>query len=305
MSDGQTWLAGASWLLPLAAVILWLLYRKGFLSPGAFRDAPERDVPVTALDLLPALGLMIGGAIVSGEVLHQLLGATAEDAGLFTAGEQTSVAILVNQLLAIGLPAGWFVYRAARGEAGLRRSGLLPRRPVRDVKWGALALLAAIPLVMAATLIVTGVAMLLDHETPMIGHRMLEQMQAEASLLPLVLMIVSAVVVAPLLEEILFRGLVQTSLLNTLGGERRWLIVVAASVLFAVTHLGPAIWQSLAALTVLSLVLGFLYERTGSLWPSILVHAGFNAWNVAIVLSGVLDTQGGGGGGGGATPPVQ
>ena len=139
----------------------------------------------------------------------------------------------------------------------------------------------------------TGIALLLDYQTPMIGHRMLEQMRSAESVAPLVIMLVAAVVAAPLLEEMVFRGLVQTSLLNTLGRERRWLIVVVASILFAVTHLGAAIWQSLAALTVLSLILGFLYERTGSLWPSILVHAGFNAWNVAIVLSGVLDTPAG------------
>jgi hypothetical protein len=296
MSDAQMWLSGASWLLPLAAVIVWLLYRKGFLSRRAFRDAPDRDVPVTPVDLLPAFALLLAGTLVADALVTQGLGFTRDESGAFAGSGQNASAILIYQLLYMGLPAAWFVFRSSRGEAGLRRSGLLPRRPMRDLKWGVTALLAAIPLVMAATLIVSGIALLLDRETPMIGHRMLEQMRAEESLAPLMIMLVSAVVVAPLLEEVVFRGLVQTSLLSALGKERRWLIVALASILFAVTHLGAAIWQSLAALTVLSLILGFLYERTGSLWPSILCHAGFNAWNVAIVLSGVLETQAGGGG---------
>jgi uncharacterized protein len=289
MDDWQMWLSGAIWLLPLAAVILWLWYRKGFLSPGAFRDAPDRDVPVTAVDLLPGLGLMILGALAlrvfaarvyvgEPQIVPGDSGADATNA--FSA----TVAILVSQLLLMGLPAVWFAVRAAMGEAGFRRSGLLPRRPMRDLRWAGIALLGVVPVVMATTLIVTGISLLAGQSTPMIGHQMLEQMRSQESVLPLVMLLVSAVVVAPLLEELVFRGLLQTALLNTLGPQRRWLILLLASILFASTHLGAAIWQSLAALTVLSMVLGFLYERTGSLWPSILVHAGFNAWNVALVL---------------------
>lgn len=301
MNDWDAWASSAGWLLPLAAVIVWLLYRKGFVSSNAFRDAPDRDVPVTALDLLPVLILMIAGAFAAGFVVAEAQTFRGETSVETTSAYNDAVAILVSQLFVMGPPALWFAVRAGRGEAGLRRSGLLPRQPVRDLKWSALALLAAIPLVMATTLIVMGIALLLDYETPMIGHRMLEQMRSTESVAPLVIMLVAAVVAAPLLEEVVFRGMVQTSLLNTLGREQRWLIVVVASILFAVTHLGPAIWQTLAALTVLSLILGFLYERTGSLWPGILVHAGFNAWNVAIVLSGVLDTPAGGS----PPPPMQ
>ncbi|MFW5682568.1 MAG: CPBP family intramembrane glutamic endopeptidase [Phycisphaeraceae bacterium] len=274
MNDWATWLSGAIWLLPLAAVIVWLFYRKGLLSRRAFRDAPDRDVSLTTLDTCVAIGYCVLLAVM----VISAMGAS-EPAMMPSPGEG-----LVMQVVVMGVPALWFVLRVWRGEAGFRRSGLLPRRPVRDLRWAGIALLAAVPLVMATTIIVTGLALLVGEPTPMIGHQMLEQMRSEESMLPLVTLLVSAVVVAPVLEEVVFRGLVQTSLLNTLGRQWRWVIVFVASLLFAVTHLGAAIWQSLAALTVLSMVLGFLYERTGSLWPSILVHAGFNAWNVAVVM---------------------
>jgi len=274
MDDWQMWLSGAIWLLPLAALILWLWYRKGFLSPGAFRDAPDRYVALTKLDAWVAIGycLLLAAMVIAA------VGAS-EPAVMPSPGEG-----LVMQVVIMGIPALWFVLRVSRGEAGFRRSGLLPRRPMRDLRWAGIALLGVVPVVMATTLIVTGISLLAGQSTPMIGHQMLEQMRSQESVLPLVMLLVSAVVVAPLLEELVFRGLLQTALLNTLGPQRRWLILLLASILFASTHLGAAIWQSLAALTVLSMVLGFLYERTGSLWPSILVHAGFNAWNVALVL---------------------
>ena len=102
------------------------------------------------------------------------------------------------------------------------------------------------------------------------------------------MMIVAAVVVAPLLEEVVFRGLMQTALLRTLGEHRRWVVILLASIVFAATHVSAAIWQSLAALLVLSVALGYVYERTGSLWPSIVAHAGFNALNITLVLSGIV-----------------
>jgi membrane protease YdiL (CAAX protease family) len=42
----------------------------------------------------------------------------------------------------------------------------------------------------------------------------------------------------------------------------------------------------LPGLLVLGVVLGWLYERSGSLLPCVLVHAGFNALNIAMVLAG-------------------
>jgi len=48
-------------------------------------------------------------------------------------------------------------------------------------------------------------------------------------------------------------------------------------------HTGQA-WQVLPSLFVLAVVLGWLYERTGSLLPSVLVHMGFNAINIALAV---------------------
>ena len=61
-----------------------------------------------------------------------------------------------------------------------------------------------------------------------------------------------------------------------------------ASLVFAMIHANFKTgenWQVLPGLFVLALILGWLYERSGSLWPGIVVHIGFNALNVIMALS--------------------
>ena len=92
-----------------------------------------------------------------------------------------------------------------------------------------------------------------------------------AALLPV---FISLVILPPITEEIVARGFL-------FGGLRTKLpFAVAAtitSVLFAAAHLGEAseglLWIAAVDTFILSLVLCYLREKTGSLWPSIGVHA--------------------------------
>lgn len=86
-------------------------------------------------------------------------------------------------------------------------------------------------------------------------------------------MILSVVIMAPLLEEVLFRGLVMKSL-------RRVMPLIPALILqslgFGLLH-GQIIWICYA--TVLGIVLGLIKSRYNSLYPCILFHLIFNGWN--------------------------
>ena len=93
-----------------------------------------------------------------------------------------------------------------------------------------------------------------------------------------------AVLVGPLLEEVVFRGLLQTLLIDTLGRRFRWTAVLIAAAVFALIHAGPVSWHGWPGLFVLGVVLGWLYERTGSLLPCYLAHALFNAANIAAAV---------------------
>lgn len=93
-----------------------------------------------------------------------------------------------------------------------------------------------------------------------------------------------AAVVAPVAEECFFRGFLQTMLVGITG--RRWSSIVMVSLVFGLVHYPQP--QAVAALVFLSLLLGYAYERTGSLAAPIAVHALFNlktlVWE-AIALS--------------------
>lgn len=96
-----------------------------------------------------------------------------------------------------------------------------------------------------------------------------------------------AVFVAPLQEEIIYRGLLQTGLKRLLFGSP-WPAVLVASGLFALAHrLGehPMPWNAVATVGVLGVGMGFLYERTRSLLAPVVVHCLFNAANVALALN--------------------
>ena len=99
-------------------------------------------------------------------------------------------------------------------------------------------------------------------------------------------LLISAVIVAPILEELIYRGLVQTALLELDANKHRWCVVLIASSWFTLIHQGAVTWQAMPALFVLSIFLGWLYERTKSLGPSIVLHMGFNAFNFLWILLG-------------------
>lgn len=87
-----------------------------------------------------------------------------------------------------------------------------------------------------------------------------------------------AIVAAPVTEEIIFRGCVY-------GVSRKFAGRLAAlffsSVVFAVIHGHLA---SLPGLFLLSLALTLAYERSGSLWAPITMHAAFNGLNVVLAI---------------------
>jgi membrane protease YdiL (CAAX protease family) len=83
-------------------------------------------------------------------------------------------------------------------------------------------------------------------------------------------------VMAPLLEEMLFRGIVLRGFLQRYS---RWQAIVGSALLFGAAHLN--IYQFVVGL-VMGTLLGWLYERTRSLIPCIALHAAYNSGAVFI-----------------------
>lgn len=85
---------------------------------------------------------------------------------------------------------------------------------------------------------------------------------------------------APLAEELVFRGLLYGWLEGRWGGAVAW---IASSLAFAAAHVEPA--HAILVLP-LGLLFGWLRWRTGSLWPSLVAHTANNG--LAVVAAAYL-----------------
>jgi membrane protease YdiL (CAAX protease family) len=103
----------------------------------------------------------------------------------------------------------------------------------------------------------------------------------QVTLGPPLISLFTLAVVAPLTEEILFRGLFLRAFARRYG---IWPALVLSSALFAFFHLN--VWQALAAVFA-GLYLGHLCLSSGSLWPPMVAHAWFNGLPVALAAIGL------------------
>ena len=72
---------------------------------------------------------------------------------------------------------------------------------------------------------------------------------------------------APLVEEVVFRGAILRTLLRAFGNH--WAAITVSALLFAVVHLNPA---QMPHAFLMGLLLGWMYYRTGSILPAVAVH---------------------------------
>ena len=93
---------------------------------------------------------------------------------------------------------------------------------------------------------------------------------------------ISLVIWQPLVEEILFRGIVQGQLRKTEWGLRSWSSISAANIvttiLFIMIHTvnNPPLFA--IAVIVPSLIFGYFRDYCNSVYPAILLHSAFNAF---------------------------
>lgn len=121
-------------------------------------------------------------------------------------------------------------------------------------------------------------------------QRVVEDLGADTNKLLLVVGALVVIVVAPVCEELFFRGILFTVLRQRMP---LWPAAVIDGVLFGFVHGSLVIVPILAALGV---VFCYVYERTGSIFPTIALHALNNTiaygdqtdWGVALVVGAAL-----------------
>jgi membrane protease YdiL (CAAX protease family) len=111
------------------------------------------------------------------------------------------------------------------------------------------------------------------------SQQVVQTLQKSQSAGQLIYFGIMAVVVAPVCEELLFRGVLYPNV-KSLGYRR--LAMWGSAILFGVIHNNL---MSLVPLTLFGVVLVLLYERAGNLLAPITAHAFFNAFNFYWLVS--------------------
>lgn len=96
-----------------------------------------------------------------------------------------------------------------------------------------------------------------------------------------ILAYLAVAVAGPIVEELIFRGLLTAGFRRRLGA---WRTAVITAALFAVVHFIPRV---MPAVFLLGLALAFVYERIGSTAPGILIHCVYNG----IALTAAVTTH--------------
>lgn len=138
---------------------------------------------------------------------------------------------------------------------------------------GVLALLAAYPLLVLVQAMVYGAA-----GGEMAPQDVVQFLQGAETPRDRLAVLVMAVAVAPVAEEMIFRGYLYPIGKRHLGP---FVSMVGTSLLFAVLHGHMA---SIPALFTLAMCLGLAYEKTGSLLVPMIMHAVFNTVSVVAIL---------------------
>ena len=94
-----------------------------------------------------------------------------------------------------------------------------------------------------------------------------------------------ALVAAPVVEETLYRGLIQSFVLRVTAMP--WVSVAITSVAFMLMHYqenGSVPWAAMVEIGVFGAILGFVFERTKRLGVTIVMHVFFNGANLALAM---------------------
>jgi membrane protease YdiL (CAAX protease family) len=214
----------------------------------------------TGLRALAVFAAWIGGGIVGGVVL------AAAGVDVDASGTGTAVVIAAQAVGAFAAVVA-FSRRAGNGDLGQDVGlGLRPRE-----LWG---ILGGMGLQIAVALLLSPIAIWLDAENQQQAVADVAEQTSDAA--GVVLLFVSFVVVAPIAEEVLFRGVILRSLLPRLGVVGA---VVVQALVFAGLHWDPSrpeVIIPVIGLVVVGLVFGFLAAKRGSLGLPIMLHAGVN-----------------------------
>lgn len=271
------------------------------LSAGGSTKLPEQpEVAVAAATTSAALGAT-GAPPAAWFIGTATTAAATEEAFYGVNPEAVAGGMWLYSATTVAMAAACFVllilaFGATRADLGLPASW---SQFVGDVKIGAAAWAASL-VPIYAVLIVLNVIF-----EPTTQHPIVERLLENHSFGMMAAAAFSAIVAAPLYEEVAFRlvlqgwlerisggdltevaeplvdGLETTPVLWTVPTRTDWAPIVISGTLFGLAHWGHGV--SPAPLILLGFILGYVYQRTHRIVPCIACHAFFNAFTFVLL----------------------
>lgn len=284
--------------------VAWGLWRAGWArgrGPAVRRGVERVEAAVWLLGAaMMVIAPMFGAAAASG-----IFGVKGDDEALARMGALQLGASVAGVAVGVLLVA---MFRRAAGDMDGRVTGL--RAEMGDAWRGTLGLVLVAPVYILTSEVSRIVQERIDASThEPIQHTTLKALEsvlhggaAEGGVSSAdrawAWVIVSGVVIAvPVIEELMYRGFMQSFFVRLLRSARReagrdatGAAIVLTSIVFAAMHVGTGAvpWSAAGPLFVLSLGLGFAFEKTGRLGVSIVMHGVFNGLNIlAVAVGGV------------------
>jgi len=161
---------------------------------------------------------------------------------------------------------------------GIKTLGLNLRTIPKDFVFAVVNLLGTLPIMFAMIMLTILLGKIIyGPQFEMSQHEELKLISQYPQLSLRILIVVVSCVIAPVCEEMLFRGMFQTMIRTYL--VKPWRSIFITSGLFAMVHPNAGHWP---ALFILSVSMGYAYEKSGSLFRPVFIHALFNS---AVVIA--------------------
>lgn len=265
---------GSVWMFAVLMLVV-----KAWRRPPLLAYEPRRQVPWDAHDLVLAIGSIFLIGLIAGLVLTRLHPGAQGPVDDTTTFYVNSLAELV------GFGAAICLLRYQSG-ATLEDCGFSAKDLPRDLGVGLVAFVACV-------VPVDGLNALLEWRFQIkYTHPLIEAVRAHSDWSMFFATAVAALIVAPLFEEFVFRVLLQGWLeavearhraarQREVGPDTSWWPIVVSSVLFAAMHWANGLGA--IPLFFFALLLGYLYQRTHRIWPSLTAHFLLNAMSMGFL----------------------
>lgn len=200
------------------------------------------------------VGQLVGVGIATPWLLPETQGLSFGDKVLQGSSHGTVTALAVMMALILVVGVAWLLIRMQ----GNRVSDYLA---LRAFKWS--QLFGCVVLLLLLNVVINTISIWLDRD-PMV---FLDELALTAQ--PFWLLAVAMVIIAPIYEEVIFRGFIWTGLSQSRLGV--WGASVLTSVIFALIHFQYG-WVELVSIVLLAMLFSYARYISGSLYLPIVLH---------------------------------